>query len=299
MTEIDISTTKPAQSGSSPPLIGGEAPLNISMGTKIGLLEEIRFRNLVEQNINQLVAWVNKDMQCELDLSGVQFKLISGSELGKMRLQDWREKTGNDRTESRIGMLLERFRAISDTNYMCGSWDQGRRTVFIVRESFNDANDKRALSTLYHELVHAAQDQKYPEFKNDSFALWCCSTPQERRDTIFARNARTAWIEGQATFLQWGTGRGKERFEGAHLERGVGSKVIDLLDRVLFGKPNRSGYGARWEVALLFKALYSQADGQAIIDDAYQNPHKITKIVEDFFEREFPLGGAPFTRHPD
>lgn len=197
------------------------------------------------KTLPEIVGYIEADTGWSLDVSKLTFEIADRSEVVKIATQD---------AASRLGYTVEELAAKGESpNGLWNrfqSWVQRQALekgigalylpsedkVVFVRENLQGANEQGLRKVVFHELIHAAQEQRHEGMFRSIGALTRQSIEiaetrgkdsPEYLDVIDTVNARMALIEGQPTYLQ--EAKTKERFPGATVGTGLSSFAVGML----------------------------------------------------------------------
>jgi hypothetical protein len=168
--------------------------------------------------------------------------------------------------------------------------------VVFVEDNLAWFNEQGLRKILYHELVHAGQMQRYPEFfggvsssmrRGLELKLLGGAKGDDYLNAIDTVNARMAWIEGQPTYLQ--ELRAAERYPGAKITASLGTRALGILSLAMGGATQKIGQYIRGRK--VFAQLYESEIERGFIDTVFKKPELADLMLKTRGEITFKFKG--------
>ena len=224
----------------------------------------------------------------QVDLDRIRLEVVSGREMSRRAALDDTRRTGMPSAEQPIA-LQRMMGALYDSAYYnraIAIYLPKEETILLNDQRLNDKSRDAVKSAVHHELTHASQHQRHPEFFDAldqcvrDYRRWSKhgsdfpgdEQARQSGESLKRIQARMALLEGQAQVLQGMY----EKELGLHSEAKMGpiDLALGLTHRFLGGMRHSIGQYALGEE--IFRRIYQTSMSE--VDTLFKQP-KLTDVV--------------------
>ena len=279
---------------------GRERTPRESDGFLRGSKEEIvqvtaRLQALVDKEFDRIREMAHTFVGIPSDGQHIDVRIVSSGEASHIFRQEWARYYGSEPSASNATIDVTGFE---------GFYSAEDSTIFLVSENLWPYSEDQARATVFHEIVHAIQHQRYPAYESAYLRglLGMRADISESRATdgivkeiAKSIQARRHWQECHATYFEalyrddtlwddpsqtiegvrWALGL-DVLFEKAHVKEDLGTRQVNCLVDRLFSEP--------WLVDVLFRD-----DGNVCAEGPEKERRefegRVRKFCEDFTTR--------------
>ncbi len=216
-----------------------------------------------------------------LDISGVKVEVVDSATFAKRVGAEVMRRAGveaEDAANTKKRSLLQRLQRVLEDRYgaaaALGAYLPSDGTLLFNADAFKHANMDAVCEIGFHELVHCAQDQAFPDFNRGLDELVRAGVTAEARygsdsaevlDIADTLCARMAFLEGQATMLQYEAQQ--EHFKESQLQAPLMVRLLgQLSQRTASGRAKLQQYVAG---CTAFQRIRGEPE---LIDLAFESP---------------------------